>query len=479
MLKIDVLTDEDRLLIHEKTLQLLQMTGIKINSKRILELMADHGCRVDPGKGTIKFTPAVIEKALKAVPAEFFLGGLDPAKELLMGGGCSYLSTDGQGCFVSDLEKGVRRESTMQDFADSVVLCDNLDYISLYWPIISALDVPTEVRTLRELATAYRYTGKHVQTDVFTPRQVPFFIDLLEVVLGDRKKIKENNIFSVVCCPVSPLGYDPGMMEAGLELAEYHIPINILPMPIAGATAPASLLGSVLLNNIEVLAALTIFQSYRPGTPLIYGSSSGILDMRTGLFAVGSPEEGLQNAACAEMARYYGLPSFASGLASDAKEPGIQAALEKAASGITPWLSGTDILGGVGLVETCQCLYFEQLIIDEEVFGYINRIKEGIRGGEDYILDDVIAEIGAGGHYLAHKTTKQLLRQGEHYIPRLINRESYEVWTNSPKKDLRLFAREKARKILREPRKEYLEPELLPEVERVMQSAEAALCKGS
>ena len=99
-------------------------------------------------------------------------------------------------------------------------------------------------------------------------------------------------------------------------------------------------MGSVLLNNIEVLAALTIFQSYQPGTPLIFGSASGILDMRTGLFAVGSPEEGLQNAACAEMARYYGLPCLVSGLASDAKEPGLQAALEKIITGIMPWLSG-------------------------------------------------------------------------------------------------------------------------------------------
>ncbi len=477
MLKINVLSEEDKALIHDKTLQLLQKTGIKINSRRILELMAQHGCEVDAQQGTIKFPPDLVLKALEAAPRKFVLGGLDPVRDLRMGEGFSYLSTDGQGCYVCDLETGRRRESTMQDFADSVVLCDNLDYISLYWPIISALDAPSEVRTLRELATAYRYTGKHVQTDVFTPQQVPFFIELLEVVLGDRKKISERNIFSVVCCPVSPLGYDPEMMEAALELTEFHVPINILPMPIAGATAPVSLLGSVLLNNIEVLAALAIFQSYRPGTPLIYGSSSGILDMRTGLFAVGSPEEGLQNAACAEMARFYGLPSFASGLASDAKEPGIQATLEKVVSGIIPWLGGTDILGGAGLVETCQCLYFEQLIIDEELFGYINRIREGIRGGEAYLLDEVIAEIGAGGHYLSHKSTKRLLREGEHYIPKLVNRESYDVWLSSPKKDLRLYAREKAKQIIRESRKEYLAPEQQAEMEKVMQGAEKALCK--
>ena len=477
MLNICVLSERDKALIHEKTLNLLHNTGIKIKSKRILDLMAQHGCDVDAKQETIKFPPQLVEEALKIAPSKILLGGLDPTKDLYLGEGNSYLSTDGQGCYVSDLENGLRRESTMQDFANTVTLCDKLDYIDLYWPIISALDAPEEVRTLRELAVAYRYTGKHIQTDVFTPQQVPFFVELLEAVLGDRRKIKERNIFSVVCCPVSPLGYNPEMMEAGLELTKYHIPINILPMPIAGATAPMSLLGSVLLNNIEVLAALTIFQSHEPGTPIIYGSSSGILDMRTGLFAVGSPEEGLQNAACAEMAHYYGLPSFASGLASDAKEPGMQAALEKIVSGITPWLSGTDILGGVGLVETCQCLYFEQLIIDEEFFGFINRIKQGIHGGKSYLLDDVIADIGAGGHYLSHATTKKLLRQGEHYIPKLVSRDPYEIWLESPKKNLRSFAREKARQIMAGPRKEYLKTELLQSIEKIMQDAEKELCQ--
>ncbi len=476
MISFKVLTEEDLALIHEKSLEILEHTGIVVKSRLILERMGDAGCKVDYDAWSLKIPADIVTKALNSSPKSFTLGGLNPDYHLSLGTGHSYLTTDGQGCFVADLESGQRRESTMQDVADSAIIADALDYIDMYWPLVCAADVAPEVRTLRELATIYRYTGKHVQSDVFTPAEVPYFMQLLETILGDRRQVMEKKIFSVVCCSVTPLKYEEKMMEACIELAQYAVPINILPMPIAGATAPASLLSTVLLNNVEVLGALTIFQVFSPGAPIIYGSSSSILDMKTGLFAVGAPEEGLLNAACAEMARYYGLPAFASGLASDAKEPGIQAALEKMASGITPWLAGADILGGAGMMETCQCLYFEQLVIDEEIFGFIKRIREGIRGGGDYIFSDLIKEVGAGGHFLSQKSTRRLLRQGEHYIPGLISREPYEIWENSPKKDLRALARDRVVKILKDRQREYLEPAVIAELEKIMQSAEKELC---
>lgn len=477
MLNLKILTNEDIRLIHERSLDLLENTGVTVKSESILEKMADAGCRVDRSSFNIKIPANLVTEAIENTPKEFALGGLNAEITLQLGVGNSYLTTDGQGCFVSDQETGQRRESTMQDLADSAIVVDSLDYIDMYWPIISATDATTETRTLEELVTIYRHCGKHLQTDIFNVGQVPFFVKALETILGDADQIRKRKILSVVCCPVTPLKYDENMMEAYIELGEYEVPINILPMPISGATAPASLLSTVLLNNVEVLGAVTIFQTFRPGVPLMYGSSSSILDMKTGLFAVGAPEEGLLNGACAEMAKYYKMPCLVSGLGSDAKEPGFQAALEKLATGLVPWLTGPDIFCGVGLLDTCQCLYLEQLILDEEVFGFMKRIKTGIRGGKDYILSDLIGEVGAGGHYLSQRSTKTLLRQGEHYMPKILSRDSFEMWENSPKRDLLGFAREKANKILCEPRQEYLDAAVVTELNKVIATAKKSLTK--
>ena len=439
--------------------------------------MQEFGCDVDLENGLLKIPPHLVEEAINTAPKKFKLGGMDPDKKLNLGEGRSYFSTDGQGTLVVDPETGERRESTMKDLAYSAAICDSLDYIDLFWPLVCASDVSPETRTLRELVVCYRYTGKHIQTDVFASREVPHFIKALEIIQGNTKRIKADKIFSVVCCSVSPLQYDAEMMEACADLTEFEVPINVLPMPIAGATSPVSLLSTVLMNNIEVLGALVVFQAFKQGTPVIYGSSSSILDMKTGTFAVGAPEEGLLNAGCTEMAHYYGLPSLTSGLASDAKEPGIQAALDKLISGITPWLAGTDILTGAGLMETCQCLYFEQLIIDQEIFALIKRAGEGIRGGEKFIFSDLIKEIGAGGHFLSQKSTKELLRQGEHFIPDLISREPYEMWLKSHRKDPRKYAQNKVKKMLEAPRKEYLEPRVITELDKLMEAAEEELAK--
>jgi trimethylamine---corrinoid protein Co-methyltransferase len=477
LLNYKILSNEDIGLIHERSLDLLEKTGVTVKSELILEKMADAGCQVDRSNYNIKIPAHLVTEAIKSTPKEFALGGLNTEITLQLGVGNSYLTTDGQGCFVADLHTGQRRESTIQDLADSAVVANSLDYIDMYWPLVSASDATTETRTLEELVTIYRHCGKHLQTDIFNVAQVPFFIKALEAILGDAEQIRKRKILSVVCCPVTPLKYEESMMEAYIELGQYEVPINILPMPISGATAPASMLSTVLLNNVEVLGAVTIFQTFRPGVPLIYGSSSSILDMKSGLFAVGAPEEGLLNGACAEMAKYYKMPSLVSGLSSDAKEPGFQAALEKLATGLMPWLAGPDIFGGVGLLETCQCLYLEQLILDEEIFGFMKRIKAGIRGGSEYILSDLISEVGAGGHYLSQKSTKTLLRQGEHYFPKLISRDSFEVWEKSPKRDLRGFAREKVKKILSDSRQEYLDDAVINELNKVMASAKKSLLK--
>jgi trimethylamine---corrinoid protein Co-methyltransferase len=475
VVKFKILSDDDIRLIHEKSLELLESTGVVLKSKVILDRMADAGCKVDYDRWTIRFPADIVTQAIESTPGSLVLGGLEEKNNLELGSGKSYLTTDGQGCFVVDLENGKRRSSTLKDIEACAIIADNLDYIDMFWPPVSANDAVPEVRTLEELTSMYRYTGKHVQTDIFHAKEVPYFINVLETVLGSIKEVKDRKIFSVVCCPVTPLQYEEQMMEAHIELVEYDIPINILPMPIAGATSPITLLSAVLLNNIEVLGALAIFQTFKQGAPLIYGSSASILDMRSGLFAVGAPEEGLINGACAEMAKFYKIPCLVSGFSSDAKEPGIQAAMEKLATGLTPWLCGTDILGGVGLVETCQCLYFEQLIIDEEIYGFIKRIREGIKGGQENLLSDVIAEVGPGGHFLSQKSTKTLLRQGEHYIPRLISREPFDKWEHSNKRDLVAFARGKVKEILDQPCREYLDKAVVSELAAIVKSAEKTL----
>jgi len=477
MVELRILSEDDKNLIHGESLKVLSQAGINLESREALDMLKSKGCIVDYESCIVKFPTDIVESALKTAPKKFTLGGLDPNNDMFLGEGNTYVCTDGQACFVYDTEKGERRETVMKDLVEAARLVDALDYIQLHWPIVSAGDVPVETRILHELVQGYRVMGKHYQTDCFSAVHAKFIIKVLETILGSREKVIERKIFSSCCCPVSPLIYEAEMVEGNLALAEIEAPILILPMPISGTTAPMSLFGTVIQNNAEVLAGLTIYQLNHPGTPIIYGSAAGILDMKSTLFCTGSPEGALQNAACAEMAKYYGLPSLTSTNATEAKAPDIHAGREKAASLVTCAMAAPDILCGVGLVDTSNLYYPELLVLDEDSIGYGRRIAAGIRGGEENALTGVTLSIGPGGNYLKDKSTRAYLRNGEHYHPVASVRQGFEAWETSEDADVRAAARKKVAAILAAPEKVYLPEDIMGKLELLLVESEKELCE--
>ena len=88
---------------------------------------------------------------------------------------------------------------------------------------------------------------------------------------------------------------------------------NILSMAMAGASAPVTLAGTLVVHNAEVLAGIALAQLTRRGTPMFYGSSTTAMDLRLAAASVGSPECGVISAAVAVIAKQYRLPSYVAG----------------------------------------------------------------------------------------------------------------------------------------------------------------------
>jgi len=472
MVDFRILSEDDKKLIHEKSLEILEQAGIRLESDKLLTMLKSKGCFVDDDEKIVKFPASLVEDAIKSAPKEFILGGLDPENDMFLGVGNSYVATDGQACFMYDAEKGERRETVLKDLVDAARLVDDLDYIQCFWPIVSAGDVPDETRTIRELVEGLRVTGKHFQTDCFSEEQAKYYIKVLEEILGSREKVIERKIFSVVCCPVSPLIFEAEMTEGCCALGEIEVPVVVLPMPISGTTAPMSVFGTVIQNNAEVLAGLTILQLNKAGVPVIYGSAEGILDMKTTLFCVGSPEGSLQNAASCEMAKYYSLPSLSSCNCTEAKEPDIQCGREKFSTLLPVAMARPDIVCGVGLVDTSNYYFPELLVLDEDSVGYAMRISDGIKGGEENALTDAVIDVGPSGSFLAEKSTRAYLRNGEHYRPVATHRQSYETWLDAQDGDVCSTARNKVKEMLDKPAKEYLSDEKMIRLKEILAEAE-------
>ena len=168
-----------------------------------------------------------------------------------------------------------------EDLKKMLLFADALDKVDIVNVTVSASDIPAHLRTIYHFAQAFTLTSKHVRTGVLNAQQVPFLVELVKAVTGSDTF---RPIFSAVDCTISPLMHDGPMTEACIELAKLNVPIMVYPMPLAGGTSPVTLGGTMLMHNIEFLSGLVLFQCVNPGAPIIYGTGSSQLDMRTGRY---------------------------------------------------------------------------------------------------------------------------------------------------------------------------------------------------
>ena len=243
-------------------------------------------------------------------------------------------------------------------------------------------------------------------------------------------------------------------------------------MPTPGASGPVTLAGSVAVAAMEFLAAMVECRLANPRSPLIWGCGLAPLDMRTTTRASGSPEHGLTGAAVTQMAHFYGVPSLVGGFDATTSVPGTQAAIEKFSQGLSVVLGGADLIVGLGLLEDAKTLSLEQLFIDDEMVRMIRRIADGIVVNEETLALDVIEKVGIGKTFLGQRHTMQHLRE-EQFIPRLIDRRSYDLWARDGRRSLEDRAREKVKEALAAPVPFPLEPDVVGRLDAIIQEAAA------
>ncbi len=465
--------------IHYATLEVLEKTGVIVESDQALKMLEASGCPVNHRKHLARIPPYIVKDALKKKPRNVTLHARNPNNNVRLDGRHLFLCTDGTGTFTLNPETGDRRASTKQDVIESAKIADYLDAISLYWPMITAQDVPAHVRVLHDLEASLANTEKHVMFETTTtPHEARFQIEMAALVAGGKKELQKRPIISSSNCTIAPLKHAKGPTEAAIEFARAGVPLSLLPMPQAGATGPVTLAGSTVVSNAEALSGLVIVQTAAPGTPMLYTSEGSNFDMKTLRWCGGSPECGLLTAVANELAEYYEMPSASAGFTTDAKIPGLQAGYEKAVTGALPIFVGYDIVGGLGLLDACTVFTPEQLLIDAEIAEMLYRLTQGIEVNEETLALDLIHKIGPGGHYLAEKHSLKHLQE-EHYFPKIADRQSYETWKKAGSKTVTSTAREKAKEILKTHQPAPLEKDVQERMAEILKRAEKEIPKSS
>ncbi len=448
--KVSMLSEADVRLIHESSLEILATTGVLYENKTALDVLESHGEKVDRDKGIAWIRPETVERCIKSAPRTFVLASRDGKKDAVIDGQQMHHMTDGQASFTLDETTGERRTSTLADLTLSTLLADALDPIKVMWSTVFPTDASTDKRALFETAASFMWSSKHFQMvgGVQDPDDVPYLLAMIDAVSGDRRKQRDRPIFSMVTCPVSPLKHDDAMTEACIMLAKEWVPIVFWPMPLQGATAPITIAGTLLVTNVEFLSGLVLYQLVQPGLPMIYPAGPETLDMKTGLASTASPEGIMLNLPFAQMTEFYGVPYMAGGICSDAKIPGIQAAYENMATGMTAALSGCDLLVGIGILEDGNTLSFPQMVIDEEICNILSFVRDGMEVSRKTLMVEAIQKVGhSPNHHLGQPFTREFLRSGQGYWPKISFRGTHGDWKRRNKDEVAL-ARERMKLLL-------------------------------
>lgn len=471
------LSEEEKQWVHRESLKILQKVGVRFPSDKALGILADNGAAVDRENHIAYIPEEMVDEALRLAPRSFVLGARDPERDFALPAESMGTVLDSGGIFTLDFHTGQRRPCTLEDMHQQNKVYEAGEFANVVWPATISDPFPDHSRELRQDIYAFFSTSLHVQSELLTPAEVPLMAEALSIILGSEDAVRERKIYSLVYCPIPPLGHDKKMCETFLETLPLEMPICIYPMPGAGSTGPASLFSTAALGNAEALSSLVLFQMARPGTPCIFGDASGATNFRTGGFLEGAPEMVLITAARGEMARFYGLPNEQAGLLTDAVAHGNQAILEKTITSLPLIQSGVDLLQGPGAIETSNTITLEQIVVDDEIVRHGMRIRQGIASRPEKDLSEDIKEVGPGGHFLMQPATVAACRGSEFMEPALTERTSYEDWEEQGRPDMYSRAHDRVEAILAGPERYPLPDDIKGKLEDLMNRADRELGK--
>jgi len=460
-----LLKREDLRRIHSSTLKILEETGVRVDEENALKLLDDAGATVDFKRRIVRIPQSLVEELIKKARKCVRLCGRNPKHDLTLGEGRVYFMTSSTGIRVLDMDTGEVRQSTKKDVEDSARLADALENFHIYSIMVDALDCPQEIMGLEEVDAMFNNTEKHIDTGALSTDNTRDEIRMAAAVAGGFEELRKRPIIDFMQTPVSPLIQDRGNTEAILECAKHEVPLIVLNMAQAGGTSPVTVAGTLSITNAEVLSGMLIAYLANPNVPLIYGTSSIVLNMKSlsGPSIFGLVEDGLIAMGAAQLAKFYGFPSLVNASFegwSELDEERLN--FFGAVMAMLPPLAKADILYGGGLIEDAKTLSYEVMVISDEVAGMVLRALRGIEVGEETLAEDVIHKVGPGGNFLSERHTLEHLRK-EIFISEILDK---------PKgKDVREAATRKAKQLLSTHRPEPLDKSVQEELKKIVRDA--------
>ncbi|HEY5656427.1 MAG TPA: trimethylamine methyltransferase family protein [Myxococcota bacterium] len=476
MRRIEILSAEIREQIVSEAFSLLESPGIRVGHEEARTLLEEAGARVDREAGIASLPEALVRRALETVPREFELYGRDGSPRVQYGGDAVQFDPGSSGLNILDPDTGEHRSALCSDLLRLVKVAEVLPQFDAQSTALVCSDIPKEVGDLYRLYLVLLHSDKPIVTGAFGLGTLGTMIEMVEVAGGPPAGTQPRAVFDV--CPSPPLNWGKFASGSLIQLARARVPAEMVSMPLAGATAPVTLAGSVVQHAAECLGGITIHQLAQPGAPIVWGGAPAIFDMRHGTTPMGAMETAMIDAAYADVGKSFGLPTHAYLCASDAKAFDAQAGMESVMTALVGALAGINMISGAGMLDFLACQSVEKLVLDAEAIAQVRRLLAGIEARGESLATELFAEMGHRPEFLKLKQTRELFRTEQALPSALIDRGSLGAWQSGGCKSLQARAKERVEALLAQYEPKPLAPEVEEElwklVERAARSAGVA-----
>jgi len=424
------LSDDEVAHIHLAALQQLQHHGMRVLLPEARALFAAAGAEVDGDSMMVRVETGLAQALLNMAPAQFTLHARNPEHSVLVGGDSVAFLPVGGPPYAHDRRRG-RRPGTLSDYTELTRLTQCCDVLHSNAPTVEAQDVPLQERHLRTVHVALTDSDKPVCLYARGRAAVADQLELVRIghALDSDAFASQVHTWTNINTN-SPWQLDVPMCLGIIDLARAGQMVIMTPFTLAGAMAPVTLAGALLLQHTEAIASICLAQIARPGAPVVYGAFTSNVEMRSGSPAFGSPEAMRAAIASGQLARHIGVP-WRSQAASTSLVPDAQAAYETMVSLTGALLGGANIvLHAAGWQEGGLVASYEKFVLDVEA---LEVVAEGLR---PVLVDDselaleALADVGPGGHFFGTAHTMQRYETA-FYEPTVFTRQSIGQWEDS------------------------------------------------
>jgi trimethylamine--corrinoid protein Co-methyltransferase len=468
------LLDEPQILkIHHTALRILNEVGVKVNLKRALDLLRDHGARVRE-KNIVKIPPFLVEEAIQSAPSNVTIYDRKKQPVMELGGRRIYFGTGTDLPKTVDLVSREIRDTKADDIVTSTLISDampNIDFIASYG---LPRDIPPGLHYIRCFQLETENSVKPIFFTAGSQQDLMIILDMAAAVAGSKEELARYPFLIHYSEPTSPLTHSEEAVSKLICCAENRIPINYTPAILAGSTGPVTLAGALSAAVAEALSGLVIHQLSHKGAPIITGVVATGMDMLRATVSYTAPEFRLTHSAYADLFHYYDLPIWGTAGCSDSQFPDLQAGAEYGFTLLNAALDGTNLIHDCGYIGQGFVACPEMIVFADEVIGMVKRYMRGFEIDDEHLALDVIRKVGPGGHFLSEKHTLDHFMK-EHWRPALFNRENLPNWVKKGKKTVNDKLIEKAIEISKNHNPEPLPHGIKERLDRIWEEAEERL----